>query len=528
MRKITAFLTALLFTAEVFAQTCTVGYLCNMTDTWDDAGETWDVIKSVVTDTGSDADSKFIDMSASSGGIFQVLKGGQWIKPYFADVTDNTKTVNWDLTGISASTLRTITMPDANVNLSLIGLPVEGTAVLSTGEVAGTSVLTEKGDGTSEWRGVLDEDDFASDSATQLASQQSIKTYVDDATSSMEISFFLNDTASDIGGIYYDMTTNNLGGAESPLTTSGLVASTPDQDLVNFATDIISGLGILEIPAGTFEAHFHAARTVGNSQSNIYAEIYKRAAGGAETLIVTTELSSAITAKRGVSLHAHMATDTALLATDRIVLKLLVNIGSGSGATIVIYQEGTTVSRLVFPTTTEILNQIFVRQDSPELADDVFRIQDDGDLTRQIDFQASGITTGNTRTITMPDYDIDLGAQESFIIAISDETTDLTTGTAKVTFRMPYAFTLTAVRSSVTLAPTDAVFTVDINETGSTILGTKLTIDATEKTSTTADIPPVISDTTLADDAEMTIDIDTIGSTIAGTGAKVTMIGYQP
>jgi hypothetical protein len=112
-------------------------------------------------------------------------------------------------------------------------------------------------------------------------------------------------------------------------------------------------------------------------------------------------------------------------------------------------------------------------------------------------------------------------------IACSDESTALTTGVAKVTFRMPYAFTLTAVRASVTTAPTGSVLTVDINEGGTTILSTKLTIDATEKTSTTAATPAVISDTALADDAEITIDIDAVGSTIAGAGLKVYLIGTK-
>jgi len=116
---------------------------------------------------------------------------------------------------------------------------------------------------------------------------------------------------------------------------------------------------------------------------------------------------------------------------------------------------------------------------------------------------------------------------ESIVLAASDETTDLTTGVAKLTFRMPYAFTLTDVRASVTTAPTGSVLTVDINETGTTILSTKITIDATEKTSTTAATPPVISDASLADDAEITIDIDQVGSTIAGTGLKVTLIGTR-
>lgn len=116
---------------------------------------------------------------------------------------------------------------------------------------------------------------------------------------------------------------------------------------------------------------------------------------------------------------------------------------------------------------------------------------------------------------------------ECIILAPSDETTALTTGTAKMTFRMPYAFTLTGVRASVTTAPTGSTLIVDINEGGSTILSTKLSIDASEKTSTTAASAAVISDTALADDAEITIDIDQVGSTIAGAGLKVTLIGHQ-
>lgn len=118
-------------------------------------------------------------------------------------------------------------------------------------------------------------------------------------------------------------------------------------------------------------------------------------------------------------------------------------------------------------------------------------------------------------------------ALQTIAIAASDETTALTTGTAKATFRMPYAFTLTEVRVSVTTAPTDATLTVDINEGGTTILSTKLTIDSTEKTSTTAAAPPVIDDAALADDAEITVDIDQVGSTVAGAGLKVYLIGRQ-
>jgi len=113
------------------------------------------------------------------------------------------------------------------------------------------------------------------------------------------------------------------------------------------------------------------------------------------------------------------------------------------------------------------------------------------------------------------------------IVACSDETTALSTGTAKVTFRTPYAMTLTAIpRASLTTAQTSgSIFTVDINENGVSILSTKLTIDNTEKTSVTAATPAVLSDSSLANDAEITVDIDQIGDGTA-KGLKVTLIGY--
>jgi hypothetical protein len=135
------------------------------------------------------------------------------------------------------------------------------------------------------------------------------------------------------------------------------------------------------------------------------------------------------------------------------------------------------------------------------------------------------------RTITINGVTQDLSANRTFtqnfelIVAASDETTALTTGTNKVIFRMPRAITLTSVRASLTTAQASGtIFTVDINENGTSILSTKITIDNTEKTSTTAAILPVISDSSLADDSEISIDIDQIGNGTA-TGLKVYLIG---
>jgi hypothetical protein len=94
---------------------------------------------------------------------------------------------------------------------------------------------------------------------------------------------------------------------------------------------------------------------------------------------------------------------------------------------------------------------------------------------------------------------------------------------------MPYAFYLTGIKAGVTTAPVGSVLTVDLNEAGSTCLTTKLTIDASEKTSATAATAAVIGGAgpALAADALMTIDVDGVGSSTAGAGLKVYLIGYQ-
>lgn len=111
--------------------------------------------------------------------------------------------------------------------------------------------------------------------------------------------------------------------------------------------------------------------------------------------------------------------------------------------------------------------------------------------------------------------------------AASDELTPLTPGTSKVTFRLPTAFTLTEVRASLTTAQSSGLdFTVDINQNGTSILGTLLTINNTQKTSTTASVPATIATSSLTDDAEITVDIDQIGDGTA-TGLKITLIGTR-
>jgi len=153
----------------------------------------------------------------------------------------------------------------------------------------------------------------------------------------------------------------------------------------------------------------------------------------------------------------------------------------------------------------------------------------DADYVGLMDSAASNIlkklSWANIKATLRTYFDLFYGPP--IMVAASDETTAITAGTSKITFRMPYAYTVTAVRASLSTAQTSGnIFTVDINESGASILSTKLTIDNTEKTSVTAATAAVISDTSLADDAEITIDVDQIGDGTA-KGLKITLIGYK-
>lgn len=119
-------------------------------------------------------------------------------------------------------------------------------------------------------------------------------------------------------------------------------------------------------------------------------------------------------------------------------------------------------------------------------------------------------------------------ARVTLAIACSDETTPVTTGTNKVRFINPYstAFIVEAVVASLNIAQASgSIFTVDINEEGTSILSTKLTIDNGEKTSGTAAAPPVISDNSIAPYAEIEVDVDQVGDGTAA-GLKVYLIGH--
>jgi hypothetical protein len=104
-----------------------------------------------------------------------------------------------------------------------------------------------------------------------------------------------------------------------------------------------------------------------------------------------------------------------------------------------------------------------------------------------------------------------------YCAALSDNTTALTTGTNKGFLPIPIGGTVTAVYAYVLTAQTSgSVLTVDINEAGTSILGTKITLDNNETDNTTAATAATITDTSIANHARITFDIDQVGTSPAG------------
>ena len=103
-----------------------------------------------------------------------------------------------------------------------------------------------------------------------------------------------------------------------------------------------------------------------------------------------------------------------------------------------------------------------------------------------------------------------------WIFPIGDQTSNITAGANKFSFRLPFGCTITDVRISTTTSSSSGPLLFDINANGSSILSRKVSIDAGEKTSLTAEVQPQIESKNLPDDAVITVDVQAAGLGVKG------------
>lgn len=99
----------------------------------------------------------------------------------------------------------------------------------------------------------------------------------------------------------------------------------------------------------------------------------------------------------------------------------------------------------------------------------------------------------------------------------------LTTGTGVFRWYCKGAYTIVEARATVTTQPTGASILVDVNKNGTTIFSTQSN-RPTIAVSTNTDLSGTPDTTTLADGDYITVDIDQIGSTIPGSNLTVQVI----
>lgn len=150
---------------------------------------------------------------------------------------------------------------------------------------------------------------------------------------------------------------------------------------------------------------------------------------------------------------------------------------------------------------------------------------DTGTVTSLKGDPGEGVPAGGTagqvlRKIDGTDYNTEwatpgAAANRYINVALSDMTTDLTTGTAKAAWFAPEDGTLASVYIGVHDPSSSGVVRVDMNDSGGSVFTTRPAIDATEATSLTGTAAVLDGTVTFVRGDKFTFDIDD-----AGTDAK--------
>jgi hypothetical protein len=314
------------------------------------------------------------DGAGSSGQYLQTNGAGilSWqtitIPSVFSDsvfrIQDNgdaTKELAFEVSAIATATTRTITMPDANVNLGLIATALQKDGSV---ELNNNTYLTGR-----------------------------------NAADSANINMFRVSTGNLV----------QVGTAFQPATTNSFDLGAVSLRWNNFYVN--SGIFLTDASLSN-----SATTPSGNTSTTVLSS------GGSRDVAVMTPNFGGSTVTGKVLIETGNQTGTAV--SGNILIRTGSAAGAASGDIQLLVGDGLTEGEIKFfkvgasaPSIGNVWTATAVDgsgywaapASAPTVfSDSAFRVQDNGDATKQLAFEVSAITTATTRTITMPDADVDL------------------------------------------------------------------------------------------------------------------------
>jgi hypothetical protein len=341
------------------------------------------------------------------------------------------------------------------------------------------------------------------------------------------------------GELVRDSTTGDVYEVATTHTSGTLATDVSNGDLVvildlSVATDAAAAAVVAQTAAETAKTNAEAAETAAEAAQAAAetAQGLSEAAATAAALAAGTILFNIISNKSNADSPHTIVADTddgtlfmCVMSAGNLTMTLPLVDTAGEGERYGFLRSGASNTLLLARSGSNTINGVAgdytVSANDGEL---VVLIADENTPDNWIVKIWTQATAGNGLTKTGSQIDMNPIVLAS--IAIGDETTAIEAGTGIVTFHMGVAGTVDSVMAGLTTAQASGnIITFDINEGGVSILSTEITIDNTEKVSTTAVTPPVVSDTTLALGAEMTVDVDQIGDGTAA-GGKIYVMGF--
>lgn len=141
-----------------------------------------------------------------------------------------------------------------------------------------------------------------------------------------------------------------------------------------------------------------------------------------------------------------VGTDTTQTLTNKTLTTPVISSISNTGTLTLPTSTDTLVGRA---TTDTLSNKTLDNTSTITVKDSVFTIQDNSDTTKQLQFQLSGITSGQTRTLTIPDSSGTIGLSGATVLAVTTKTTTYTATTSDdVILCSGSAFTVTLYAAS--------------------------------------------------------------------------------